>query len=466
MKKRLFIALLLFSLCLSGCTASFQDVTPTPAATEVPHTATPAVPVSADPVVTDVPAETPTPEPAVTPVSEPAATPASEPTATSVPEPTVTSVPEPTATPVPTETSPIQRADAVYLGVVGHGSDKVNKDNIEDFRYRFEINKEEKTFSIKGTTPRTGEGYDLPVQNALKEGYLFEIEYLESEIISVTEKEPMDSFSYVPPVSGTPGTKTVKNFLSTAFMPVGTTLYIYGGGWDWEDEGSSVSCRTLGISRDWVKFFTENDGGFTYRSFYPYGGYNEYWYAGLDCSGYVGWCLYNTFETENGKEGFVGSSTGFAKRLSEKGFGSFSQKISVPDGKNKKASVKPGDIMSINGHVWISLGSCDDGSVLILHSSPTSSREGFPGGGVQLSAIGTDLTCEAYMLADRIMKTYYPSWYERYPVSLMSADTYFRFTGDTAGLFSWDVSAASGLSDPEGITLMKPENVIKLIFNE
>ncbi|MBP5250287.1 MAG: hypothetical protein J6Z46_09815 [Lachnospiraceae bacterium] len=458
MKKRLFIAVLLFSLSFSGCTAAFQDVTPTPAATETAPTAAPVTTAPVNPAATDVPVTTNAPEPTATPVPEP--------TATIVPEPTATTAPEPAVTPEPTAASPVQRADAVYLGVSGHGTDRVNKDNIEDFQYRFEINKEEKTFSIKGSTPRTGEGYDLPVQNSLKEGYLFEIEYLENEIISVTEKEPMDSFSFVPPVSGTPGTKTVKNFLTTAFMPAGTTLYIYGGGWDWEDEGSSVSCRSLGISDDWVRFFNENDGRFTYRDFYPYGGYNEYWYAGLDCSGYIGWCLYNTFETENGKEGFVGSSTSFAKRLSERGFGSFSQKVSVPDGKNKKASVKPGDIMSINGHVWISLGSCDDGSVLILHSSPTSSRDGFPGGGVQLSAIGTSIACEAYQLADRVMKTYYPSWYERYPVSLMSADTYFRFTGDTAGLFSWDTGAASGLSDPEGITFMKPENVIKSIFNE
>ena len=95
--------------------------------------------------------------------------------------------------------------------------------------------------------------------------------------------------------------------------PVGTTLYIYGGGWDWQDVGSSLQARTIGVSSDWVRFFVEQDENFTFKSkdgnednsdpsnsYYPYGGYNEYYYAGLDCSGFLGWALYNTLETEDG----------------------------------------------------------------------------------------------------------------------------------------------------------------------
>ena len=29
-------------------------------------------------------------------------------------------------------------------------------------------------------------------------------------------------------------------------------------------------------------------------SYYPYGEWNQYCYAGADCSGYVGWVIYNT----------------------------------------------------------------------------------------------------------------------------------------------------------------------------
>ena len=266
-------------------------------------------------------------------------------------------------------------------------------------------------------------------------------------------------------VSGTPGEKTLKNFLATAMMPMGEALYIYGGGWDWQDEGSSVQARTIGVPSDWVRFFASQNAGYTYKgsdpakSYYPYGGYNEYYYAGLDCSGYLGWVVYNTFETEDGKEGYVGGSTGAAKRMAEAGWGKWTQNVPVP--KAGQTVFLPGDIMSINGHVWISLGTCEDGSVLIAHSSPTLSRGGQPGGGVQLSALGSNKKCRAYQLAQRYMKKNCPDWYGRYEVALKDPGTYVSFTGDSAGRFTWDTAGKNGgLKDPEGIRSMGPEEVL------
>ena len=64
--------------------------------------------------------------------------------------------------------------------------------------------------------------------------------------------------------------------------------------------GSGLQTRTIGVSPDWVRFFEANGADYTYKekdgdenqadpenSYYPYGGYNEYYYAGLDCSGYL-----------------------------------------------------------------------------------------------------------------------------------------------------------------------------------
>ncbi len=33
------------------------------------------------------------------------------------------------------------------------------------------------------------------------------------------------------------GTKSIKGFIQTALKPLGTTMYIYGGGWNEEDTG-------------------------------------------------------------------------------------------------------------------------------------------------------------------------------------------------------------------------------------
>ena len=365
--------------------------------------------------------------------------------------------------------------EATYLGVVNYGAEETNKDNKDLFFYRFFINNEEKTFQIDNGTRDAEGNYDYPVQNVLKEGYTYTIRVTNGMVVAATEK-PADPVSFTPVVQGTPGTKTLTNFLKTALEPVGTTLYIYGGGWDWQDIGSAVQAKTLGVSPDWIRFFNNNDEHYTYKekngdealtdpvsSYYPYGGYNEYYYAGLDCSGYVGWALYNTMETENGKEGYVGGSTSFAKRLTDKGWGTWTQEMQKPDEKSC-TDMKPGDIMSISGHVWISLGSCADGSVVLMHSSPSKSRAGQPGAGVQISAVGTSADCQAYVLADRFMSTYYPKWYERYPIYLCNPDVYLTFKGDNAGRFRWDVSGEGVLTDPDGLQEMTPEEVLNALF--
>ena len=365
----------------------------------------------------------------------------------------------------------------IYLGVENYGAEETNKDNKEHFRYRFSDDGKEVVFSIDNGKKDAGGAYDYPVQNVLKEGYEYNITFQGETVTAAEETEDGKQVSspYTPAVSGTPGQMTLENFLRTAMMPVGTTLYIYGGGWNWQDDGSAVQTRTIGVSPDWIRFFEEQDENFTYKgkdgdeknvdasaSYYPFGGYNEYYYAGLDCSGYVGWTIYNTFETENGKDGYVGGSTGFAKRLADQGLGTWTQNVTGTD----VSVILPGDIMSLNGHVWMSLGTCDDGSVVILHSTPSYSRTGQPGGGVQISAVGQDESCEAYLLADHYMSEYFPKWYARYPVALKKPEDYFHFEGEKAGLFRWDTGESGKLSDPAGMQKMQPKEVLSLLFGE
>ena len=371
----------------------------------------------------------------------------------------------------------------IYLGVENYGAEETNKDNKDHFRYRFSDDGKEVVFLIDNGRTNAAGAYDYPVQNALKEGYAYNVTFQGETVTAAEEIEDgkTEYTSYTPAVSGTPGELTLENFLKTAMMPVGTTLYIYGGGWNWQDDGSAVQTRTIGVSPDWVRFFEEQDENFTYKgkdgdeenvdasaSYYPFGGYNEYYYAGLDCSGYVGWVIYNTFETENGKEGYVGGATGFAKRLADLGLGTWTQNV---EGAGTGADavdpvILPGDIMSLNGHVWISLGTCDDGSVVILHSTPSYSRTGQPGGGVQIGAVGQDESCEAYTLADHYMSEYFPKWYGRYPAALKKPENYFHFEGEKAGLFRWNTGEGGRISDPAGLQKMQPKEVLGLLFGE
>ena len=256
---------------------------------------------------------------------------------------------------------------------------------------------------------------------------------------------------YMPPVRGTPGTRTVTNFLRTALMPVGTTLYVYGGGWSRQDDGASPQAVSIGLPEEWVAFFRKQDADYSYESYSPRGGVNEYYYAGADCSGYVGWALYNTMYDHDGEAGFVDFADRIAANLSARGWGTA----------GTAHTVRPGDIMSISGHVWIALGVCEDGSIVIAHSTPSPSYSGGAGGGVQLSAVGESTACEAYRLARLYMTQYYPQWSARYPVVYKNPNTYL-----SGVLFSWDTASEGGLRDPDGLRELDAAAVLERLFRE
>ena len=354
------------------------------------------------------------------------------------------------------------KLNAIYLGIENYGAPETNRENKDYFRYRFSLGGKEEVFFIdNGDRNEEGE-YDYPIQNLLKEKYPYQITIREGTVIRcdpISRSKP----DFSPVVSGTPGKRTLENFLKTALMPVGTTLYVYGGGWDWQDTGSSIQARTLGVSPDWVRFFEDHHQDYTYKSgdpyssYYPYGKYNEYYYAGLDCSGYVGWVIYNTFETRDGAPGYVGYASGFSKKLADLGWGTWTHETG--------SLLKPGDIVSMSGHVWICLGSCQDGSIVIAHSTPSSSRSGQPGGGVQISALGWSRDCEAYRLADQYMSAFYPVWSGRYETILKDPGTYLTSDGEYTGLFTWDTgNGGSGLTDPEGIRELPADEVLSYLF--
>ncbi|MBR1442100.1 MAG: hypothetical protein IJ583_01025 [Firmicutes bacterium] len=188
-----------------------------------------------------------------------------------------------------------------------------------------------------------------------------------------------------------------KQLTETALLPVGKTMYIYGGGWNEADEGSGEDSMRIGISEKWVEYFEKQDKNYDYtKTRYLLG-------MGLDCSGYIGWLVYNLFPCESG---YVRKAATMAEYLADVGFGIYKEKENVKDH-------IIGDIMSGGGHVYMVLGKCGDGSLVIVHSSPN---------GVQVNGTvdiyGSEKS-EAVAAAEKYMKKNCPVWYGRY-------DRYYR----------------------------------------
>lgn len=231
---------------------------------------------------------------------------------------------------------------------------------------------------------------------------------------------------------------SLEHFLEIAMEPVGQTMYVWGGGWNEEDTGAGVEAVTIGVSDQWASFFEEQDASYDYQNtLYQI-------HDGLDCSGYVGWAIYNLMQTESGQNGYVMKSGEMAKAFADFGWGSYTPRRDVSD-------FKPGDIMSNEEHVYIVLGVCEDGSVLLVHASPPGVR-----------ICGTDLdqtgTSDAIVLAQQTMAEQYPKWFEKYPsctvdVSYLHNYDQFRWNTDT-------------LSDASKIQALDASDIIKSLYNE
>ncbi len=292
--------------------------------------------------------------------------------------------------------------------------------------------------------------------------------------------------TYTPPVKGTPGVKTIKSFLSNAASGAGTALYIYGGGWVWQDETvegsekwSNKQTLTIGIPQTWIDFFQSQDENFVYRNdddlihdYYSVrNNYNQYGYCGVDCSAFVGWSVYNTLNTRSGEEDrpyYAGKSRTRAYYLEKNNFGTIDNTYA------STADFKPGDVFSMSGHVWICLGTCEDDSMVILHSTPSANKiNGKGGGGAQIASVGKE-GCEAQKLARYYMEKYYPAWWKLYTPVNNSFESYTDRGSNGSGKFSWNILESEdmysedhrGLADPDGYLNMSAGEILADMFDE
>lgn len=246
-----------------------------------------------------------------------------------------------------------------------------------------------------------------------------------------------------------PGLKTVKNLITTAFKPVGTTMYIYGGGWNENDTSAGKETTSIGLSPTWGEFYNKQTSEYNYTN-YDYKKDTSVIHLGLDCSGYIGWVIYNTLNTKNGLDGYVTSSKNIASSLAKRGFGTLTKKNCFTD-------YKAGDILSAScndcAHVWLCIGQCSDSSVVLLHSSPPC---------VMLSGTFTLNGIEksqAIELATHYMKKYYPDCFKKFP-NISRNETYLSHYDR----FRWDLKTE--LTDPDGVTNLQADLVLKEIFND
>lgn len=196
-------------------------------------------------------------------------------------------------------------------------------------------------------------------------------------------------------------TPSMEKLLRTSILPVGSTMYIWGGGWNEEDTGSGIESVTIGLSPAWAEFSSRQTVEYDYTA-------TRYQiHDGLDCSGYMGWLVYNTFHTENGGAGYVEKAYTMAETFASYGWGDYLAAGTAVD------DWKTGDICSMQGHVWMCLGSCQDGSVLLVHSSP-------PGVRLCGTSLADGSDSQAVRLAEEYMSACYPGWYERYPECAVS----------------------------------------------
>ena len=299
-----------------------------------------------------------------------------------------------------------------------------------------------------------------------------------SDVVSFSKKNiGLDDRPSVLPVAGK---RDLLNFLLISVYSTGLILYTWGGGWDANDKGAGLSAMTIGLRKCELDFTRKHfpnkfcSDGFpnieakddisvvspTDESGKPIKLENgkesmfKYIYKGKDCSGFVGWVVYNTLNDKSYEnEGYVVSSTKMANFLAGKKLGTVID-VTKDQIENNAYKFCPGDIVSIKGHVYISLGQCDDGSILLVHSS-------YPG----VCIMGTttkdgNTNSEAIQLAKKCNEQY-PIWNKWYNDNCKDNFTrpFERYTTN-ARIFRWNDT----LSDDEGIKKMSPEKVLKHIF--
>ncbi len=239
----------------------------------------------------------------------------------------------------------------------------------------------------------------------------------------------------------------IASVIKNAGKPLGKTLYVWGGGWNAADNGSGETAVNIGLWPEWENYFNRNRQGYSYRPGQSAWrrGERQWRFYGLDCSGYLGWMLYNSVHKGRNASGYVVDAEQIASSLTAYGYGTVTAC-------SPSSTFKPGDIISISGHCYLVLGQCSDRSVLLIHSTPN--------GGVQVSGtVNGGSSSQASRLAQSFMQQNYPAWWASFGGEgrqSVSASAYLN-----GRKFSWTVNGQVG--DSAGMQNKSPEQVLNYL---
>lgn len=236
-----------------------------------------------------------------------------------------------------------------------------------------------------------------------------------------------------------PAPYTVKELLAAAAEPCGRCLYVWGGGWNEEDTGAGVEAMSTGVSPRWHEFFLENDASYDMN-------HTKYQiHDGLDCTGYLGYSVYQVFGDTYSQSGYVFQSGAVGEKFRALFGGQLIPRQEIRD-------YQAGDIMCRNGHVFLVVGQCEDGSLLFFHASPPAvTLCGTPTPDGKAASL-------AVSLAEEYMSKYRSECYQKYE-TCRTDGTFLR----SYDQYRWDEAL---LTDPDGYRDMTAREILDDLFAE
>ena len=252
-------------------------------------------------------------------------------------------------------------------------------------------------------------------------------------LYEITSENKVDNETNLLPSSDE---RTIKNFLLGALQPVGNTLYVWGGGHDEDD------ATRKGVNPGWELFYNSQSGSYDYNNYrFAYG-------KGLDCSGFVGWSIYQIMQKQSGGTNYTTLAESVASANASRGFGTLYNQSALSSSGYKFTA---GDLGCTAGHTWIVLGQCSDGSLVIVHATPPC---------VQIAGTPTpdgSYTSEAIALAQQYMRTYYGGTVSKFGLKSSTGSQYIK----GCNIMRWN---SNTLSDPEGYRNMSAEQILADLF--